>query len=138
MAGHVKVIAALRIVFGGLGVIAALVMLAVFGGIAGIVGINAPSDDAAVAVPVLGAVGGVIFLFITILSLPSIIAGVGLLSFRPWARILTIIISAIDLINFPIGTALGFYGLWVLLSQEGTALFTQQTGSLPPYPVRRQ
>jgi hypothetical protein len=135
MSGHVKVLAVLRIISGGLGLIVALGMLAVFGGIAGIVGMNAASDDAAVAIPVLGAVGGFIFLFIATLSLPSIIAGIGLLSFRPWARILTIIISVIDLVNFPIGTALGFYGLWVLFSTEGTNLFQQPAGIT--YPVRR-
>jgi hypothetical protein len=60
---------------------------------------------------------------VLVFSLPGLIAGVGLLSFRPWARILTIVISVLELPAFPFHTALGVYGLWVLLSVEGTALF---------------
>ncbi|MBI3696140.1 MAG: hypothetical protein HY238_15045, partial [Acidobacteria bacterium] len=58
-------------------------------------------------------------------GLPSLIAGIGLLKLRPWARILTIVLSAIDLIHVPFGTALGLYGLWALLSKEGEQLFAR-------------
>jgi hypothetical protein len=64
-----------------------------------------------------------------LLSIPSIFAGVGLLSYKPWARILTLVVSGFDLINIPFGTALGFYGFWVLLSREGTALFEQPSAT---------
>jgi len=52
---------------------------------------------------------------------------------RPWARVLTIVISAFDLLHVPFGTALGVYGLWVLLSSQGEALFRKQQagGSIP-------
>jgi hypothetical protein len=43
------------------------------------------------------------------------IAGWGLLRHEPWARILTIVLSFLALFNIPFGTALGIYGLWVLL-----------------------
>ena len=67
-----------------------------------------------------------------VLGLPGIIAGAGLLKFRPWARILGIIISALDLIHFPFGTALGVYGLWALLSRDGEMMFRNP----PVHPVR--
>jgi len=54
---------------------------------------------------------------------PSIIAGVGLLHFKPWARVLAIILSVIHLFSVPFGTALGIYGLWVLLQRETESLF---------------
>ena len=60
-----------------------------------------------------------------VLSVPGIIAGVGLLSYQPWARILTIVLSILDLISIPFGTALGIYGLWVLFTTEGARLFEQ-------------
>ena len=56
-------------------------------------------------------------------SLPGLIAGIGLLNFRSWARILAIVISVLDLIHVPFGTALGVYGLWVPLSQGSERLF---------------
>ena len=63
---------------------------------------------------------------VVVLSLPGIIAGIGLLKLQPWARILAIVISALNLLNVPIGTALGVYGLWVLLQAETERLFAQR------------
>jgi len=52
-----------------------------------------------------------------------LIAGIGLLQFQPWARVLTIVLSVLYLIHVPFGTALGVYGLWALLSQDSERLF---------------
>ena len=123
MQSHIKVLGILHIVFGAIGILIGLGMLALFGGIAGVVGMNSGADDAAVAVPILGGIGGLIFIFAAAISVPGIIAGVGLLSYKPWARILAIVISILSLFNIPFGTALGFYGLWVLFSRDGQALF---------------
>jgi len=73
----------------------------------------------------MGAIGGFVLIVLLILSVPGIIAGVGLLSYQPWARILTIVLSILDLISIPFGTALGIYGLWVLFTTEGAQLFEQ-------------
>ena len=40
-----------------------------------------------------------------------------------------IVLSALHLINFPFGTLLSIYGLWVLLSKEGEILFTASRGA---------
>jgi hypothetical protein len=45
-------------------------------------------------------------------------AGWGLLRREPWARMLTMVLSFIALLNFPLGTALGVYSLWVLLPAQ--------------------
>jgi hypothetical protein len=123
MQQHVKVLAILHIILGGLGVLAALIVMAVFGGLAGLVHLSDSGADGAFAGGVLGLIGAAVTIVVLIFSLPGLIAGVGLLSFQPWARILAIIISALELPAFPFHTALGVYGLWVLLSPEGTALF---------------
>ncbi|MGI8745931.1 MAG: hypothetical protein ACR2NN_25795 [Bryobacteraceae bacterium] len=123
MVTHVKLAGILHIVLGAMGIVAGLVILAVFGGIAGIVGFSDHSSDGAVAIPILGVIGTFIFLLLLALSLPSVIAGFGLLAFRPWARILTIVLSVLHLLNFPFGTALGVYSLWALLAPETALLF---------------
>jgi hypothetical protein len=123
MQQHVKILAVLHIILGALGVLAALIVMFVFGGLAAISRFADNPNDAMVAGGVLGLIGAVAFVVILIISLPGLIAGIGLLSFQPWARILTIIISAVELPAFPLHTALGIYGLWVLLSNEGAALF---------------
>ena len=123
MVTHVKVLAVLHIVFGILGILLAMGMLIFFGGLAGFIGAVHDSDDAFVGMGVLGAIGMVVFIVVLALSLPGLIAGIGMLKFRPWARILGIVISALDLIHVPFGTALGIYGLWVLLSPGTEMLF---------------
>jgi hypothetical protein len=125
MKQHVSILGILYIVFGALGVIAALSLLLIFGGAAGIVHMTASSDpDASIAVPILGVLGIVLFFPLAFLSAPGIIVGVGLVKFRSWARIGGLVLSALNLLNFPFGTALAAYGLWVLLSKETEALFT--------------
>jgi hypothetical protein len=124
METHVKVLAILHIVFGVLGVLIGLGVFALFGGIAGLVHMDG-DPDAEVAIPILGAIGGLVLVILLVLSVPGIIAGIGLLSYQPWARILTIVLSIFDLLNIPFGTALGIYGLWVLLTTEGARLFEQ-------------
>jgi hypothetical protein len=73
--------------------------------------------------PILGGIGLLVFVLMLALSIPGIVAGWGLLKFRSWARILTVVLSALHLFHVPFGTALGIYGLWVLLSNEGQKLF---------------
>lgn len=123
MEGHVKALGVLHIVLGALGVIGALIVLLIFGGAAAIVDLKAPQEDAEVAVPILGIVGGVIGFLILALSLPGIVVGVGLYGLRPWSRILGIVISALDLLHVPLGTVVGIYGLWVLLNSETERMF---------------
>ena len=120
---HVKVLGYLHIVLGALGVLLALAIFAVFGGVAGVIGATADVGDAAVAAPIIGLVGSVVMVFILILSIPGMIVGVGLIKFRPWSRLFGIILSAISLLNFPFGTVIGAYGLWVLLTPETQPLF---------------
>jgi hypothetical protein len=127
MQQHVKILAILHIVFGGLGVLAALIVMTVFGGLAGLAHLSDSGSDGVIAGGVLGLIGAVVTIVVLVISLPELIAGVGLLTFQPWARILTIVLSAIELPGFPFHTALGIYGLWVLLSNEGSALFRPVT-----------
>jgi hypothetical protein len=138
MREHIKIVAILNIALGSLGALAGIVILVLAGSLAGLVSAWANSEDAVAAVPILTAIGIAIAIFFFVLSLPSIIGGWGLLHFRPWARILMIIISALDLLHVPIGTAIGVYGLWALLSEEGRRLFETGGRYIPvsPYPVQ--
>lgn len=70
------------------------------------------------AVEVLGFIGGIGFVFFTVLAIPGLIAGVGLLKRQSWSRILALVLAILGLVNFPIGTAVGIYALWVLLQTE--------------------
>jgi hypothetical protein len=129
MRTHVTVLGVLQILLGVLGVLTALFFLVMFGGAAGLVSASAQPDEAAFAVPIIGVVGTGLSIFILALSIPSVIVGIGLLRFRPWARILGIVLSILLLIHVPIGTALGVYGLWVLLQGATEKLFEPGAGA---------
>src|SRR5688500_13454012 len=126
MQTHVKVVAVGFIVLSALGVLAALMMMLVFGGAAGIVGAAAEAPEAAIAIPIIGITGTFLTIFLFAISLPGLITGFGLLSWKPWARILAIVLCAVNLINIPFGTLLGIYGLWVLLNKDTERLFETQ------------
>jgi hypothetical protein len=124
MQTHIKVLGVVYLAFGGLMLLGALFLLVMMGGVAGIVGASAEPEDAAIAIPVLGFAGTALALFLGVFSLPSLATGYGLIHYKEWARVLGIVLSAINLINIPLGTIVGAYGLWVLLNKETERLFS--------------
>ena len=125
MTTHVKVLGALYIALSSLGLCTALFLALAFGTASGIVGATADPNDAAIALPIIGFAGTTLVVFLVAVSLPGLIAGVGLLRFRPWARILAIVVAALNLIHIPVGTIVGIYGLWVLFSKDTERLFSE-------------
>jgi len=80
-------------------------------------------DETAILVTSIVAVGcGSLFFLENALN---IIAGVGLLKYRSWGRILAIILGIVNLFGFPVGTALGIYTFWAMFNDETRQLFEQ-------------
>jgi hypothetical protein len=131
MQTHVKVLGVLFIVLSSLGLLVSVMLMLAFGAAAGIVGSTAEAHDAAIALPIIGLAGTALVTFLLALSLPGLITGIGLLKFRPWARILGIVLSALHLIHIPLGTAVGVYGLWVLLNKDTEPLFRSPAAMVP-------
>ena len=128
MTTHVKVLGILYITLSSLTLCAALFLALAVGTAGGIVAANAQgSPEAAVALPIIGVAGSALVIFLVAIALPGIIAGIGLLKLKSWARILGIVLAAINLINIPFGTMLGAYGLWVLLNKETERMFSDTT-----------
>jgi hypothetical protein len=137
MRDHIKLLGILNIVWSSISIVIALIVLLVFGGLAGVLGIvGAGSGDNSssglLVAPFLALIGFFVVALLCIISLPALIGGIGLLKFRPWSRVFMIVISVLHLISFPFGTALGVYGLWVLLHQDARREFEPQLGSHLP------
>ena len=119
---HVKVVGVLNIIFGALGILLAMFLGLIFGGVAtAVVADNDP--DAYTALPFIGISGAMVVSFLVIWSLPGIIVGFGLIKMRPWARIGGIIVAVLSLFAVPFGTMFGAYALWVLFSKDTEKLF---------------
>lgn len=86
-------------------------------GLVFLAGIGAATNDPQ-AFQILSIVGGVGAIFFTLLAIPGLIAGVGLLKRQSWARTLALVMAILGLVNFPIGTAVGIYALWMLLQTD--------------------
>lgn len=59
-----------------------------------------------------------------IVSVVGIVAAIGVLKHKEWARILLLVISFLNLLRIPLGTVLGVYSIWVLLSDETIKMFS--------------
>jgi len=85
-------------------------------------GIGFGSGDAE-AIRILPIVGMSIGLLLVALPLPGLAAGYGLLTHKPWARILALVMGVLSLLNFPLGTIIGFYTFVVLMQPAAADYF---------------
>jgi hypothetical protein len=116
METHIKVISWLYIILGALGLLgAAILILLVAGG-----GLISGDRTAILATTLVSVILGTVIILV---SVPGIIAGIGLLKYRPWARILALVLGILNLPGFPVGTILGIYTIWALLDDESAGLF---------------
>jgi len=118
MQKHVTIVGALHIAFAAWGI-----MWAVFAAVL-LIGIGSTLVGAdQTAQSVLTTVGCIVPGFLFLLSVPGMIGGIGVLRLKPWARYMVLVLSVLDLLNIPLGTALGIYSIWVLVHDETVELF---------------
>jgi WD40 repeat protein len=106
MVNHQKILGWIHV---GLGGGSFLIGLAIFAGVL----LEKPYSSNTAAF-----VAGLLSWFSVAIFLPSLAAGIGLFKGKRWARFLMIGISVEFLFAPPLGTALGAYGLWTLLSKQ--------------------
>lgn len=105
VARHVRLLGILWLILSGFRLLSGFVLMGVFGSRRYIPGMP---------FFVHGIVSGIGFTFIAGAIL-GLAAGWGLLQRESWGRILTLILGVLNLLDLPIGTAIGIYTLWVLL-----------------------
>jgi hypothetical protein len=136
---HIKILGILNIIMGGLTALVGIVVLLLFGGVASFIAVGihdatgVDPEHGALAAPIAMVIGLCIAGFLLLLSAPAIVGGWGLIKGKSWSRVLMIVISALHLLSFPVGTALGVYGLWVLLDERSRRLLE---GGGPGYSVQ--
>ena len=112
---HVRFLSRLNVAFGTVGLIASVITLIVAGGPGGLY--------ASFLEPTAGLLVTVITMFNLLIAIPCILGGRALPSYNDSVRVAMIIVSAVNIINLPVGTILGAYGLWVLMTPETEPLF---------------
>ena len=122
MEQHVRILGIIYVIYG-------ILLLLIAGGLFAVMaGIGAMSGDRDAAW-IMSGIGFFVAAIVALLSIPTIITGVGLQRFRPWARILALVLAVFKLLSFPIGTAIAVYAFWVLLNQRTEPLFARGASS---------
>jgi hypothetical protein len=120
---HVSIVGWLNILANSLFLLLGICGFVFFAGL----GVFAAADSGdAVAMPILGLIGIVGLLFFSVLALPGLLAGYGLLKRKKWGQILGIVDGILSLLAFPVGTAIGGYTLFVLFQDSATGYFGGQ------------
>jgi hypothetical protein len=130
--------------FTGLNVVVVVLFAVFFTVFFGAVIANAPHKTNDPPLELLMAFFTVIFAIVIIttvlFSVPKVIAGYGLRKHKPWARTWAIVASIMCCLSFPIGTAIGVFGLVFLFSDEGKKYFEDvhyvqlRAAGVPPPP----
>jgi len=116
MKKHVTFVAALHIGFGIIGIFGAFAMFFIFRFAGSFV------EDVDVANAVLHFLGVFLPFAMITFSIIGLVGGIGLLSYRKWARVLVLIASAAECVNIPLGTLMGVYSIWALMQDESIKL----------------
>ncbi len=119
MERHINVVAALQIGYSILGLIIGTVLFIAFH----FIGDFVDEQEAQIVLPIIA---NIVIILVAIFSIPGIIAGIGLFKRKEWARILTLVLSVLHLLSFPLGTAVGVYSIWALVQPENVEAFKNE------------
>lgn len=123
MKKHVTAVGAIQIGMGSLGIIISAGLFILFTNLIDFI----PKEDMPEFVQkFLSYLFKAIPIVIGALSLISLIGGIGLLSYKPWARIMVFVVAIVGCLNIPIGTLIGVYTIWVLMQDDTIKLFKKE------------
>jgi len=133
---HNKLLSIFMLVQGSLQLFGGILVVLIYGGIgAAMLSTARRSEEQAMGgiFLVLAVVAGVIVLLFAGLAL---LAGWKMLKEKSGARIWGIIACIVALLGFPLGTALGIYGLWFLFGEDGKRFYAggNAANNYPPPP----
>jgi membrane-associated protease RseP (regulator of RpoE activity) len=116
MEKHINIVAALQIGLSIFNLVIAFLIFTVLKLVGGFV-------DEPNANTILSLIADILAIVFIVVSIPGILAGMGLYKRKEWARVLTLVLSIIEIFSFPFGTAIGIYSIWALIQPETIAEF---------------
>lgn len=133
---HNKLLSIFLLIHGGLQAFGGIFIVLIYGGIGvSFLSMARKNEEQ--------AMGG-IFLVLAIIIAPIVLIMAGVVLMAGWkmlkekmnARTWGIVASIISLLNFPLGTALGVYGLWFLFGEQGKQFYSggNSANNYPPPP----
>jgi hypothetical protein len=119
---HIDLLGLLYLFAGGLSALVAVSLVALGLGALSIA-LRPTAETSEVAAGVTAGAFLLLALVVSLWAALSALAGRGLRRRRPWARLASIALAAVNLFILPFGTALGVYALWVLVHDRARQEF---------------
>lgn len=116
---HNRTLSILFFVQGGLQLFGGILLAVIYGGIGTMMLSTSHRDEEQMMGGIFLVVGVVVGLIVLVFAAFDIFAASKLLKELSIGRTLGIIVSCLSLMSFPLGTALGIYGLWFLFGDLG-------------------
>jgi len=123
--GHKKVLGILYVVSAVLTITGMILLKAILSIVFSFAFDEADPGDRKVVEMILSLVQFLPYLIIIFISIPTLIAGIGLLTRQQWAPLFALIIGCLKLFSFPIGTAIGVYAIWIYAADQKLAAVTR-------------
>lgn len=123
--GHKKVLGILYVISAMLTILGMIMLNAILSIVFSFAFNEADAEEQRIMELVSAIVQYVPIFVILFFSIPTLIAGIGLLTRQAWATIFALIMGCLKLFNFPIGTAIGIYAIWIYAED-------QKLNSAPP------
>ena len=126
---HARVAAILHIVLASLSLLVLLVigaLVGAFGAYGASIGVERQIAEW------VGGIGMILVASFAVIALLEIVGAVLLLRGSESGRDITLAFSALHLLNFPFGTAVGVYSLWALLREMPKPVATQPPARVEP------
>lgn len=130
---HSRLLGIFFAVHAGIYAVGILIAILMYGGL-GVLFLTAGKNDEKVMGVIFLVAVVFVFIFSLIILIPQILAAVKLLKNKPGARFWSIFGSITALLSFPLGTALGVYGLVFLFGEQGKYLENKNFSAMPPPP----
>ncbi|MBI2686157.1 MAG: hypothetical protein HYX27_07565 [Acidobacteria bacterium] len=105
-----------------------LIVLVAGGGFSGLMLTNDPfykRKDLA-SIPVMRVVGVVYICLSMAMAVPMAIAGLAIRRWKPWGKTMGLVVAAVGMLHFPLGTGVGIYSVWVLNDEATEFLFANE------------
>jgi hypothetical protein len=120
---QIDLVGVLFIVWGVLTAVVGLSTLALGMGAVALIASGGRSGGSQVAATLTAALFTTLAVIAILWGVAHVIVGVPLRRLRAWARLVAMMLGAVDLVLLPYGTALGIYTLCVLLREDVKAAF---------------
>lgn len=115
---HKKILGIIYIVSASFTILVALFIRAIMSTVFGFAFENADPEEQRIGEFVMAITGFLPAVIIIFSGVPTLIAGIGLLTKQSWAMILALIMGCLKLFSVPIGTAIGIYAIWIYAEEQ--------------------